>query len=376
VTPARHATAGLPLGPGTLHDFKNLLTVISGHSELLLARLKEDDPLWRSADAIRKAVESGTVLTSRLLAAAPRPEPPADVVELNEVVATVGGMLEGPLDPKIRLDVRLDTAAGRVRLSRAEIEQVLVNLAVNAQDAMPGGGRLLIETARVDVVPGVARRLSDPPPGAWATVIVTDTGTGMEPWVASRLFEPYFTTKAGKGTGLGLATAQAIMRRHGGDITVSTSIGVGSTFRVYLPRLPEAVPVHAGPSKPSTLRGTETILVVEDERELRELVREILEIHGYTVLEAHTAAHARALAATHRGPIALTITDVFTPGEGPRELLPALRATRPGMRVLYISGHTDEEVERRAGPLDGALLRKPFAIGALAAKVREILDLP
>lgn len=374
--PGGNGRAVLAVEPGAIHDFKNLLTVISGHSELLLARLKEGDPLWRSADAIRKAVESGAALTTQLLATTRRPDLPADVVEVNDLVGSVARMLDGPIGPGVELNVRLDTAAGRVRVSRTEIEQVIVNLAVNAQDAMPAGGRLTIETVRVDITPGVGRRLSDPPPGAWAVVSVQDTGTGMEPWIASRLFEPYFTTKSGKGTGLGLATAQAIARRHGGDITVTTAVGRGSTFRVYLPRVPEPVSRRNGAAAPIALRGSETVLVVEDELELRELVREILEIHGYTVLEARTSEEAEALVARHPGSLALTIADVFTPGRGPRELLATLRATRPQLKVLYVSGHSDDEITRRAGPLDGPLLRKPFAVGALTRKIREILDAP
>ena len=182
-----------------------------------------------------------------MLASTRRPEAPAEVVELNELVTTVGHMIEGAIGKNIDLSVRLDTAAGRVCVCRAEVEQVIVNLAVNAQAAMPDGGRLTIETGHLDVAAdGAARRGSDPPPGAWATVVVSDTGTGMEPWVASRLFEPYFTTKPGTGTGLGLATARAITRRHGGDITATTVVAVGSTFRVYLPRLREHVPERRG----------------------------------------------------------------------------------------------------------------------------------
>jgi hypothetical protein len=373
----------MPLEAGTLHDFKNILTVISGHSELLLARLKEDDPLWRSADAIRKAVESGAALTAQWLAATRREGSPSEVFDLNELVATVGRMLDGPIGSDIELGLRLDPAAGRVRVSRAEVEQVIVNLAVNAKDAMPAGGRLTIETGRLDVAAGDARRLTDPPPGAWATVVVSDTGTGMEPWVASRLFEPYFTTKPGKGTGLGLATAQAIVRRHGGDITMTTAAGRGSSFRVYLPRAPEMVGSRNGAAKAAEANGesampvtpgTETIVVVEDELELRELIREVLELQGYTVFAARTVDEAQTAAARHTGAIHLVITDVFTPGQGPRELLADLRRARPAVKVLYVSGYSDDEITRRAGPLQGALLRKPFAVSALTRRVREALD--
>ena len=366
-------TNGLPMEPGALHDFKNLLTVITGHSELLLARLDASDPLWRSVNAIRKAAESGTALTSHLLAATRRTET-ADVVDLNAVVIAVAAMVEGAIGPAIELDVRCAPDAGRVRVARAEIEQVIVNLVVNARDAMPDGGRLTIETRPLTVAAGHARRVSDLPPGTWALLVVTDTGRGMEPAVAARLFEPYFTTKTGSGTGLGLATAKAIIRRHGGSIAVETAAGAGSAFRVALPTIAETPRMDTGAAAATPLEGSETVLLVEDEGELRELVREILELHGYRVLAARTADEAAATAARHAGPIQLVITDVFTPGMGPRELVPELRRRRPGIKVLYVSGHADEEIARRTGPFSGALLRKPFAVGALARKVREILD--
>jgi CheY-like chemotaxis protein len=364
---------GVPIAAGALHDFKNLLTVIRGHSELLLARLPEGDPLWRSVDAIRKAAASGSALTSHLLAASRRDAAPSAELDLNELVASVVAMLDGAMGPSIALEVRADPAAGRARIARAEMEQVLVNLAMNARDAMPDGGRLTIETRAVTVNPGRARRMSDRSPGAWTEIAVTDTGRGIEPEIAARLFEPYFTTKAGSGTGLGLATARAIARRHGGSIAVETIPGAGSTFRVSLPRLPEA-PMHSEPAITPSPEGTETVLLVEDEGELRELVREILELHGYTVLAARTADEAAAVAAAHSGAIHLVITDVFTPGMGPRELLSVLRRCRPDIKVLYVSGHADDEIARRAGPLAGALLRKPFAVSALARTVRDVLD--
>ena len=373
------------VGPGTLHDFKNLLTVISGHSELMLSRLKEGDPLWRSAEAIRRAVESGVSLTSQWLAAARHEAAPAEVVEVNDLVATVGRMLDGPLGSAIEFALRFDDQAGRVRVSRAEIEQVLVNLAMNARDAMPDGGRLAIETSALDVAPTPARRLSDPPVGTWAVVSVTDTGSGMEPWVSARLFEPYFTTKPGRGTGLGLATARAIVRRHGGDIMASTAARRGSTFRVYLPRV---LAVHArekpasrngasaldGAAMIQNPRGTETVLVVETDAEVRALIYEVLTLHGYTVLSAASVKDAQALAARHTGAIDLVMVDALARRYGGRALPAELRRARPRLKALYVSGLTDQQIARRGGSVDGPVLRKPFSVGGLTRRVRQVLD--
>ncbi|MBI2202929.1 MAG: response regulator [Candidatus Rokubacteria bacterium] len=339
---------GSSLAAGALHDVRNILTVISGHSELLLARLSADDPLWRSANAIRKAAESGAVLTSQMLAAGRAQEARGE-------------------------ETRFAADAGCVRVNRTQFEQVIMNLAVNARDAMPEGGRLTIETTRTEVRPGEARRLSDLPPGTWATVLVSDTGIGMEPWVAARLFEPYFTTKNGTGTGLGLATAHDIVQRYGGAILVTTARGAGSTFRVYL-RAEAGAPAATPDEARRAPTGTETLLLIEDDAELRDLVREILELQGYAVLQAPGADEALGVAASYAGPIDLVIADVFTPGLAPREVVARLRQARPTIKVLYVSGHADEEVLRRTGPLDGTLLRKPFAVGALGVKVRAVLD--
>jgi signal transduction histidine kinase len=357
---------------GTLHDFRNLLTVISGHSELMLKRLDESDPLWRSADAVRKAAESGNALTQHLLEANRRVELPAEVVDLNEVVASVARMLEGTLAVGVDLVTRLDRGLGRVQVNPAQIEQVLVNLAVNARDAMPDGGRLTIETANAEFTASRGWGFANLRPGLYTVVAVSDTGSGMEPWIQSRLFQPYFTTKGGKGTGLGLATAHLIVKRHGGHITVTSAAGEGSTFRVYLPRVPEAeLADEAGDAR---VRGSETILVVDDEPELRELMREILELHGYTVLDARDAGEGLRMAEGHEGPLHLVIADVTTPGMRLGDFIAALARLRPGARALCVSGHAEEEISRRVGPLPGPLLTKPFAVGALAEKVREVLD--
>ncbi len=361
------------LEPGALHDVRNILTVISGHSELILARLSEDDPLWRSANAIRKAAESGAALTSKLLAERRAEAARNDVVDLNDLVGTVVRMIEATVAPAVHVVTRFAPDAGCVRVNRAEFEQVVMNLAVNARDAMPDGGRLTVETARTDVLSGEARRLSDLPPGSWATVLVSDTGIGMEPWVAAHLFEPYFTTKNGTGTGLGLATAREIVQRYGGAILVTTARGAGSTFRVYLRTEAAAAPAKHEEAAPP-LHGTETLLLIEDDAELRDLVREILELQGYAVLDAQGGDEALRVAAGYPGAIDLVIADVFTPGISPREAIARLRQARPALKVLFVSGHADDEVLRRTGPLDGALLRKPFAVGVLGERVRAVLD--
>lgn len=276
-------------------------------------------------------------------------------------------MLEGTIPAAVEVRTETGRSVGAVRGSRTQLEQVLVNLAVNALDAMRDGGVLTIETTEVDLVPGQVRRFSDPRPGRYVMLAVRDTGRGMEPWVRARVFQPYFTTKPGKGNGLGLATAHLIVTRLGGAITVSSAAGRGSSFHVYLPRV--GAPDDA--ARPSPASGA-TVLVVEDEPELRELVREILELHGHAVLDAPDTQTGMEVAARHRGRIDLVITDVRVRGAGGNEFREALGRLRPDARLLYVSG--DDDVTRRAGAPSPLVLRKPFAVGALAAKVREVLD--
>jgi CheY-like chemotaxis protein len=356
-----------------LHDLKNLLTVIAGHSQLMLARLKQRDPLWRNAEAIRRAAESGTEMMLAALAPAAAPARDTDV-DVNALVTAAVRMLDGSVGEHVEVSLRLGPGRTHVHGVARDLEQVVVNLVVNARDAMPQGGRLVLETGVLVVPDTWGRRPSDPPPGAWVTIAVSDTGSGMEPRIRSRLFEPYFTTKP-TGTGLGLSTAQDIVRRHGGVITVASMVGCGSRFTVFLPwRAEEAM--TQGATAPTPRPARETVLVVEDEPELRELVSEVLQLQGYTVLEARSAEDGLAVAEHHAGRIDLVITDVFMPGMAPRPFVEALRRTRPDAKVMYVSGHSDDEIVRRAGEVEGVLLRKPFSIGTLATKVREVLDRP
>jgi CheY-like chemotaxis protein len=357
---------------GTLHDFKNLLTVIAGHAGLLLKRLDEADPRWRNADAIRQAVDSGRALAQRALGGSRQPGSAPEAVDVNAIVIGVLGMLEGLAPAGVTIQPRLARRLGRARAKRAELEQVLVNLAVNALDAMPDGGTLTVETAEIELEAAEVRRFTDPPPGRYIVVAVRDTGRGIEPWAQARLFQPYFTTKQPKGSGLGLATAQLVVSRYGGTITVTSAAGNGSTFQVYLPQAEASL--EADPDPNGDGGAAETILVVEEEPELRELVREILELHGYTVLDAPTAGAALALAARHPDPIDLVVSDLEPPGMTVGEFADALRRLRPETLLLCVSGESDEELARRAPTVPAPILRKPFAVGALAAKVREVLD--
>lgn len=355
----------------TVHDFKNLLTLITGHSELLLKRLGEGDPLRTSVEAIRMAAESGTELTRELLSTSPR-ETPATVLDVNELIQGIVKMLGGTLGDEIEIAMNLDATLGRVAGNRAHLEQVIVNLALNAQDAMPDGGRLTFETTNVAVVPALARRSDDPAPGLYVAIAVSDTGLGMDGVVQARVFQRHFTTKGPhRGNGLGLATVEEIVREHGGRVSVSSALGQGSTFTVYLPRLREEAPTDVG----GVSRNAETVMIVEDEPDLLELMREILELHGYTVVKAQDGAEALTVSRLHRGRIDLVLTDVVLPKLGVRELLRELIADRPDVRVLYVSGHADDQLARALGTVqERDLLRKPFAVGALADKVREILD--
>jgi two-component system, cell cycle sensor histidine kinase and response regulator CckA len=354
-----------PMAPlGVLHDVETLMRAITGHGRILLKRLDAGDGLRSSAEAIVRAAESGGERAHRALAEA-RPEQPAPAaVSLNVIVAAVAGLLRGALAQGIELVARLDPGLGQVRADPTQIEHALVSLAVNAQDAMPCGGRLTVETANVDADGA----------GGWITLTVSDTGAGMDPRMQAQLFEPFFTRKTGRGTGLGLATVREIVERHGGHVTVSSAIGHGSSFTVYLPRLREAGVID---DEEEGARRGETILVVDDEQDVRELVREILELHGYRVLVAARTDEALTTAANHSGPIHLVITDVVLPGPfSVRQLDQRLGRLHPGIRILYMSGHAEHEIVRHIGGPSPWLMRKPFAVGALADMVRAALAAP
>jgi CheY-like chemotaxis protein len=370
---AAHAVGDAADVRQTVHDFKNLLMLITGHSELLLKRLGTSDPLRRTVEAIRLAAQSGTELTRELLDKG-RHQHATTVIDVNEVVAAAVDMLGGGGSHDIEVVTRLNGDA-RVRGNRAQLGQVIVNLVVNAREAMPHGGRIVIGTGTATLEPSVVRREGDPAPGEYVTLTVSDTGTGIAPALQGRIFERYFTTKqASGGTGLGLSVVDDIVRDHGGRVSVASVLGRGATFTVYLPRFVEDGRVTVAPSRPARPNGGEVVMIVEDEADLLDLMRDVLEAQRYVVLQAHDAAEALALSRAHAGPIDLVLTDVLLPKPGVQKLVQALLEQRPGLRIVYVSGHSDEQITRTVGAVaEHQLLRKPFAVTALADKVRAAL---
>ncbi|MBN9517873.1 response regulator [bacterium] len=367
------------LAGGVAHDFNNLLTIINGYSDLLLEGLPPDDPSRELLGEIHKAGERSAGLTRQLLAFSRQQVLAPRVLDLNAVVADTTRLLRRVIGE----DVRLATAPARnlwpVKADPGQIEQVLLNLAVNARDAMPTGGTLTVETRNVELDTGYAASRPDARPGPHVLLAVSDTGCGMPPEVLARIFEPFFTTKeVGKGTGLGLATVYGIVQQSGGHVAVDSAVGRGTTFKVYLPR-PEGGASAGGAENrsatPALPRGTETILLVEDDDGVRALTRHVLRGAGYAVLEAGDGAGALRSAAGHPGAVHLLITDVVMPGEGGRSVAERVRALCPAVRVLYVSGYTDDAVVRHGILHAGAnFLQKPYTPVALARKVREVLD--
>jgi two-component system, cell cycle sensor histidine kinase and response regulator CckA len=362
------------LAGGVAHDFNNLLTVINGYCEVLLAGMPAPDPRRDPVATIREAGERAAGLTGQLLAFSRRAIIEPKVLDLNDVVDSVGKMLRRLIGEDIRLTTVLAPGLDRVKADPGQMEQILLNLAVNARDAMPTGGRLTIETANAALPPGDTR-YPELVPGRYVRLSVSDTGCGMTEAVKARIFEPFFTTKeVGKGTGLGLATVYGIVKTYGGHIGVYSEVGTGTKFTVLFPA-EAAVDRAAGEPLPVAPRGAETVLVVEDEDEVRRLVRIALEAQGYTVLETADADAAVRVLEAHPGPVHLLLTDVVMPGTGGRVLADAVRTRRPGVRVLYMSGYTDDAVIRHGvlGASD-AFLQKPFTPLSLARKVRAVLD--
>src|SRR5881296_1466669 len=367
------------LAGGIAHDFNNLLTAILGNTQLLLRELPPGDSKRGDVEEIRKASERAASLTRQLLAYSRRQMLQPEVLDLNVVVAEMDKMLRRLIGEHIALAAVLAPDLGRVRADPNQIEQVIVNLAVNARDAMPEGGKLTIETANMDLDEMFAQAHLGSVAGSYAMLAVTDTGAGMDASVRAHLFEPFFTTKeVGKGTGLGLATVYGIVKQSEGYITAYSEPGHGTTFKIYLPRA--AAPGAAPPAPPAppgkaTARGSETILVVEDEEAVRSLSRRALEASGYTVLAAADGPDAVRLLERYGGPIHLVLTDVIMPGMNGRELAERLVQRRPGLRVLYMSGYPGDAIVHRGALEPGtAFLQKPFMPEDLARKVREVLD--
>jgi PAS domain S-box-containing protein len=366
------------LAGGIAHDFNNLLTAILGNTQLLLRDLPPGDSKRGDVEEIRKASERAASLTRQLLAYSRRQMLQPEVLDLNVVVAEMDKMLRRLIGENIALETLLAPDLGRVRADPNQIEQVLVNLAVNARDAMAdgGGGTLTIETANIDLDEAFTQAHLGSKPGPHAMLAVTDTGTGMDATVRAHLFEPFFTTKeVGKGTGLGLATVYGIVKQSDGYISVYSEPGRGASFKVYLPRL-SARPRTSSPGlKAGVSRGTETILVVEDEPAVLALSQRALEAQGYVVLAASDATTALRLVERHGGTIHLLLTDVVMPGMSGRDLADQLAARRPGTRVLYMSGYPGDAVVQHGELQPGAaFLQKPFSPDSLARKVRDVLD--
>ncbi|HYC32230.1 MAG TPA: ATP-binding protein, partial [Gemmatimonadales bacterium] len=362
---------------GIAHDFNNLLTAILSYSEMLLAELPPADPMREDMEQIRQAGSRAAELTNQLLAFSRRQLLQLRTVNLNEIVAGVDRMLRRLIGEDIELRTSLATDLRPTRADASQLEQVLVNLAVNSRDAMPNGGRLTIGTGNVEIGEGVAARLDHLEPGAYVTLVVEDTGVGMTADVRERIFEPFFTTKGpGQGTGLGLSTVYGIVKQVGGAIVVTSEPGTGSVFTIYLP-VAEADPA-AGPAAVPALPvpgAAETVLLVEDEQLVRHLTREILIRNGYRVLEAPDGPTALEVAAGYEGTIHLLLTDVVMPRMSGRELVERMLPGRPAMRVLYVSGYSEEAILRQGQLTPGIeLLPKPYTPGILTAKIREILD--
>ncbi len=364
------------LAGGVAHYFNNLLTVINGFGEILMAEIPADDARRGPVTEIVKAGERAAALTAQLLAFSRRTIVEPRILDLNQIVDNLGEMLRRLIGADVVFATLLSPRLGRVKLDAGQVEQVVMNLAVNARDAMPRGGRLTIETRDVELSPEEAAQRPGSSPGRHVLLVVSDTGDGMDDAVISRIFEPFFTTKpAGKGTGLGLATVYGIVKAAGGHLRVHSEVGRGSVFEVLLPVALDAPVVHAAPSSPAAPRGAETLLLVEDEAAIRKLARIALAGQGYHVLEADGGAAALAAARSHPGAIDLLVTDVVMPGMGGRELADAFRAVRPETPVLYMSGHTDDELVRRGVTnATDAFLQKPYTLLALARKVRDVLD--
>jgi len=365
------------LAGGVAHDFNNLLTAIFGYTDLLAEDLGPDHPGHPDLQEIRTAATRASALTRQLLAFSRQQVLQPVVLNLNDVVADIQKMLHRLLGEDIDLQASLTNDLGNVRADPGQIEQVIMNLAVNARDAMPTGGKLTIETANVDLAEQYATTHPPVVPGSFVMLAVSDTGTGMDEATKAKAFEPFFTTKEpGQGTGLGLATVYGIVKQSGGYIWLYSEPGKGAAFKIYLPRVDElATPAVRPAARAGGVAGTETVLVAEDDDLLRPLACELLRKLGYHVLEARDSAEALKAARGHPGEIHLIVSDVVMPGGGGFELAKQIRAERPTMRVLFMSGYTDEAVVRH-GLLERGLnyLQKPFTPAVLTRRVREVLD--
>jgi len=365
------------LAGGVAHDFNNVLSVILSYSEMLLADLKPGEPIRDDIEEIRKAGRRAAALTRQLLAFSHQQVLDPKVIDLNEVLVSMDNMLRRVLGEDVNLVVLPTQALGRVRVDPSSIEVVMMNLVVNARDAMPTGGTLTIKTTNVMLDDAYARAHLGAKPGPHVMLAVTDTGTGIDEAILARVFEPFFTTKAiGQGTGLGLSTVFGVAQQSGGSVWVESKLGVGTTFKLYLPRVDAAIDgARVTESPPSSLRGSETILLVEDDDQVRVVARGILARNGYSVVDARSAGEALLHSEKHPGTIHLLLSDVVMPQMSGPELANRISSARPDMKVLCMSGCTDDSAVRR-GVIEAhiAYLQKPFTPDALSTRVREVLD--
>jgi len=365
------------LAGGVAHDFNNLLTAINGYTGLALQRLDEGNSVRPYLEEVKKAGDRAATLTRQLLAFGRKQILQPIPLDLNSIVSDINKMLRRLIGEDINLNAKLAADLKRVKADPGQIEQVLVNLVVNARDAMPKGGKLTIETTNAELDREYASTHVGANPGDYVVLAVSDTGTGMTEQVRRQIFEPFFTTKEkGKGTGLGLSTVYGIVKQTGGNIWVYSEPNHGTTFKVYLPALASS----STSSEPKTAespipRGSETVLLVEDEEVVRGLARQILEDAGYYVLVAQQGEEAVRLCNEHAKEIHLLLTDVVMPGAGGKVVADRLSALRPGIKVLFMSGYTDEAIVHH-GVLDSNVefIQKPFTPLALSKKVREVLD--
>jgi two-component system, cell cycle sensor histidine kinase and response regulator CckA len=361
------------LAGGVAHDFNNLLTAISGYSDLTLMQLQANDPLRPYIEEIKKAGERAAALTRQLLAFSRKQVLQPKVMNLNTLIQDIGKMLPRLIGEDIELHTELAADIWNIRADRGQIEQVILNLVVNARDAMPDGGKLTLQTANLlpdEVEPDVL-------PGAYVMLAVIDTGTGISEETKPKIFEPFFTTKEpGKGTGLGLATVYGIVRQSGGHILLYSHIGQGTTFKIYLPQISDKIEITDRETKSlERVQGGETILLVEDEDMVREIALKTLEMMGYKVLKACNGDEAILVFEQYKENIQLLLTDVVMPGMNGRVLADRLSAARPEMEILFMSGYTDDAIIRKGALEKGTnFLGKPFTPDQLTCKVREVLD--
>jgi two-component system, cell cycle sensor histidine kinase and response regulator CckA len=367
------------LAGGVAHDFNNLLMVIKGHTELLLNALTPSDQITRKIEQIDRSADRASALTRQLLAFSRRQVLQPQVISLNAIVDEMGKLLPRLIGEDIDLVIRVDKNLGNIRADASQMEQVIMNLAVNARDAMPNGGKLLIETANASIDNTYTASHPLMKAGQYVQLVVTDSGIGMNAETQAHIFEPFFTTKEkGKGTGLGLATVYGIVKQSGGFIWVYSELGKGTSFKIYLPRVGQ-MEDHIAPPRTTTElpKGTETVLLTEDEQDVREIAREFLESAGYRVIEAKDGADAIRLAAAHRGEIQLLVTDMVMPGMTGQELAVRLQAEYPGLNVVFMSGYSEHAATEMADADPAVrLLTKPFSRSAILRTVGEILHGP